>query len=139
MDTLTAARAQMELSLAFHMIFAALGIGMPLLMIIAEGLWLRTRQQHYLDLAHKWGKQQYQISEYENGNRRIYAHDLPVLAKALNVPISYFFQDEAVTEKESELEEVLLHEFRTLSSDEARQFVVKHLRDLAQLLDTSPD
>jgi cytochrome d ubiquinol oxidase subunit I len=56
MDTLTAARAQMEMSLAFHMIFAALGIGMPLLMVISEGIWLRTRQRHYLDLAHKWGK-----------------------------------------------------------------------------------
>ncbi len=56
MDTLTAARGQMEMSLAFHMIFAALGIGMPLMMVITEGLWLRTRRQHYLDLAQKWGK-----------------------------------------------------------------------------------
>lgn len=56
MDTLTAARAQMEVSLAFHMIFAALGIGMPLLMVMAEGLWLRTGQAHYRDLARKWAK-----------------------------------------------------------------------------------
>src|SRR5919202_853525 len=56
MNTLTAARGQMEMSLAFHMLFAALGIGMPLLMLIAEGLWLRTGHRHYLDLAHKWGK-----------------------------------------------------------------------------------
>ncbi len=56
MDTLTAARAQMEVSLAFHMVFAALGIGLPLLMVIAEGLGLRTGQQHYLDLARKWSK-----------------------------------------------------------------------------------
>ena len=56
MDTLTAARAQMEVSLAFHMVFAALGIGMPLLMVIAEGLWLRTRRPHYRALARKWAK-----------------------------------------------------------------------------------
>jgi cytochrome d ubiquinol oxidase subunit I len=56
MDTLTAARAQMAVSLGFHMIFAALGIGMPLLMVIAEGIWLRTKQPHYRDLARKWGK-----------------------------------------------------------------------------------
>jgi bd-type cytochrome oxidase subunit I len=49
MDTLTAARAQMEVSLAFHMVFAALGIGLPLLMAIAEGLWLRTGKQVYRD------------------------------------------------------------------------------------------
>lgn len=56
MDTLTAARVQMEVSLGFHMIFAALGIGMPLLMVIAEGLWLRTGKGHYRDLARKWAK-----------------------------------------------------------------------------------
>lgn len=56
MSVLTAARAQMELSLAFHMVFAALGIGMPVLMLIAEGLWLRTGREHYRELAQKWGK-----------------------------------------------------------------------------------
>lgn len=56
MDTLTAARAQMDLSLSFHMVFAALGIGMPLLMVLAEGLWLRTGTSHYRDLARTWAK-----------------------------------------------------------------------------------
>jgi cytochrome bd ubiquinol oxidase subunit I len=56
MDPLTAARSQMALSLGFHMVFAALGIGMPLLMVLAEGLWLRTGRPHYRDLARKWGK-----------------------------------------------------------------------------------
>ena len=56
METLTAARAQMEVSLGFHMIFAALGIGMPLLLLIAEGLWLRTKQEHYRELARQWAK-----------------------------------------------------------------------------------
>jgi hypothetical protein len=56
MDVLTAARAQMEVSLAFHMIFAALGIGMPLLMLIAEGQWLRTGRPHYRALARTWAK-----------------------------------------------------------------------------------
>lgn len=46
----------MELSLAFHMIFAALGIGMPLLMMIAEGLYVRRKNPHYLVLAKKWAK-----------------------------------------------------------------------------------
>src|SRR5215207_824848 len=56
MDTLTAARAQMEVSLAFHMIFAALGIGMPLLRVIAEGRWIRTGREHYRHLARKWAR-----------------------------------------------------------------------------------
>jgi cytochrome d ubiquinol oxidase subunit I len=56
MNTLSAARAQMEVSLGFHMIFAALGIGMPLLMLLAEGLQLRTGRPHYGRLARMWGK-----------------------------------------------------------------------------------
>ncbi|MDX1675295.1 MAG: cytochrome ubiquinol oxidase subunit I [Longimicrobiales bacterium] len=56
MDALLAARVQMEVSLAFHMVFAALGIGLPLLMVIAEGLWLRTGREHYRDLARTWAK-----------------------------------------------------------------------------------
>jgi cytochrome bd-type quinol oxidase subunit 2 len=36
------ARAQMGLSLAFHIVFAIVGIGLPVLMVVAEALWLRT-------------------------------------------------------------------------------------------------
>src|SRR5881296_2946785 len=50
------ARSQMAMSLAFHIVFAALGIGMPLLMAIAEGMYLRTKQPVYLDLCHRWAK-----------------------------------------------------------------------------------
>ncbi len=50
------ARSQMAMSLAFHIIFAALGIGMPLLMAIAEGMHLRTRQPVYLDLSKRWAR-----------------------------------------------------------------------------------
>jgi cytochrome d ubiquinol oxidase subunit I len=56
MSDFLAARAQMAMSLAFHIIFAAVGIGMPLLMVIAEGLWLRTREETYLVLAKRWAK-----------------------------------------------------------------------------------
>ncbi len=50
------ARSQMAMSLAFHIVFAALGIGMPLLMAMAEGMYLRTKQPVYLDLCHRWAK-----------------------------------------------------------------------------------
>ena len=56
MEDLLAARAQMAMSLAFHIIFASIGIAMPLLMVIAEGLWLKTRDETYLTLAKKWSK-----------------------------------------------------------------------------------
>ncbi len=56
MDTLTAARLQMTVSLAFHMVFAAIGIGLPLLLVLVEGRYLRTGQQQDLDLAKRWAK-----------------------------------------------------------------------------------
>ncbi|MDQ6630624.1 MAG: cytochrome ubiquinol oxidase subunit I [Verrucomicrobiota bacterium] len=54
MSDLFFARSQMAMSLVFHIIFAALGIGMPLLMAIAEGVYLRTGQAVYLDLCKRW-------------------------------------------------------------------------------------
>jgi cytochrome d ubiquinol oxidase subunit I len=50
------ARSQMAMSLAFHIIFAALGTGMPLLMAFAEGMYLRTCQPVYLDLSKRWAR-----------------------------------------------------------------------------------
>lgn len=56
MNPLTAARMQMTLSLAFHMIFAAVGIALPILLVLVEGLWIRTGREHYRRLAQKWAK-----------------------------------------------------------------------------------
>ena len=56
MSDLFAARSQMAMSLAFHIIFAAIGIAMPLLMIIAEWKWLRSKEDVYLTLAKRWAK-----------------------------------------------------------------------------------
>src|SRR5882724_9853233 len=56
MNDLLAARSQMAMSLAFHIIFAAIGIAMPLLMIISEWQWLRTKEEVYLTLAKRWAK-----------------------------------------------------------------------------------
>lgn len=56
MDHLFAARAQFAISMAFHIIFAVYGIGLPLLMVVAEGVWLRTRDLTYLRLAKRWAQ-----------------------------------------------------------------------------------
>ncbi len=56
MDHVIAARAQMGTSLAFHYIFAALGVGLPVLLIIVEGMWLRTGDRQYYMLARKWSR-----------------------------------------------------------------------------------
>src|SRR5262245_25637012 len=56
MSSLLAARCQMAMSLIFHIIFAAIGIGMPALMVIAERRYLATGLDHYLRLTRKWSK-----------------------------------------------------------------------------------
>src|SRR4029077_16133368 len=56
MSDLLAARSQMGISLAFHIVFAVIGIAMPLMMVIAERRWQVTGHDIYLDLAKRWAK-----------------------------------------------------------------------------------
>ena len=56
MDTLATARSLMALSLAFHIVFAVIGMAMPVLMVVSEGLWLRTGDPVYLDLTKRWAR-----------------------------------------------------------------------------------
>jgi cytochrome d ubiquinol oxidase subunit I len=50
------ARAQMGLSLAFHIVFAAVGVALPLLMVISDIRYLRTRDAEYLELSKRLAK-----------------------------------------------------------------------------------
>src|SRR6266481_10124933 len=56
MSDVLAARSQMAVSLAFHIVFAVIGIAMPVLMVLAERRWQRTRDPVYLDLAKRWAR-----------------------------------------------------------------------------------
>ena len=56
MSDLIAARAQMAMSLAFHIIFAVVGVAMPVLMVIAERRWQTSGDRIYLELAKRWAK-----------------------------------------------------------------------------------
>lgn len=56
MDELLAARLQMALSLGFHIIFACIGMTMPVLMAFSEWRWLRSGQQVFLDITKAWSK-----------------------------------------------------------------------------------
>jgi len=56
MPDLLAARSQMAMSLAFHILFAVVGIGMPVLMVVAEQRYRRTGDAICLELAKRWAK-----------------------------------------------------------------------------------
>jgi cytochrome d ubiquinol oxidase subunit I len=55
-EPLTYARSQMGLSLAFHIVFAAVGVALPLLMVLADLRWLKTRDPEYLELSKRLAK-----------------------------------------------------------------------------------
>jgi hypothetical protein len=54
MSDLFFARSQMGMSLAFHIIFAVIGMAMPLLMAVSEGCYLWTKRPIYLELSKRW-------------------------------------------------------------------------------------
>ena len=56
MDDLLAARSLMAMSLAFHIVFAVIGIAMPAMMAVAEWRWIRTGDEVFLALAKRWAK-----------------------------------------------------------------------------------
>ena len=56
MSDLLAARAQMALSLGFHIVFASIGIAMPFLMAIAHFRFLRTGDADAGRLTRAWAK-----------------------------------------------------------------------------------
>ncbi len=56
MDDILFARLQMAFSLGFHIIFASIGIAMPVLMVFAERLWMTTGDRDYYELTKAWAK-----------------------------------------------------------------------------------
>jgi cytochrome d ubiquinol oxidase subunit I len=56
MDHLSYARIDMGLSLAFHMIFAAAGVALPLFMVLADVCYLRTRDGDYLEISRRMAR-----------------------------------------------------------------------------------
>src|SRR6202047_2985238 len=44
----------MGMSLAFHIIFAVIGMAMPLIMVVSEGCYLWTRNPIYMELSKRW-------------------------------------------------------------------------------------
>jgi len=56
MDTVTLSRAFFGSSLAFHIIFATLGIGLSLMIFISEVLYHWRKDSDYAVMAKRWTK-----------------------------------------------------------------------------------
>jgi cytochrome bd ubiquinol oxidase subunit I len=55
-SNLVAARLQMAFTLGFHIVLACFGVGIPVLVLLAEGMYLRTRDEGWRTLARRWSK-----------------------------------------------------------------------------------
>lgn len=56
MDVLILARIQFALTIMFHYIYPVLSIGLSLIMVIVEGLYMKTKNPVYLNMAKFWTK-----------------------------------------------------------------------------------
>lgn len=56
MDNVILARALFGTSMAFHIIFATLGVGIPFMVVFAELLYQLRKNKHYAILARRWTK-----------------------------------------------------------------------------------
>ncbi|RLQ97845.1 cytochrome ubiquinol oxidase subunit I [Falsibacillus albus] len=54
MDDLTIARSLFGTTMAFHIIFATLGVGIPLMVLVAEILYQRTKDAEYAIMGKRW-------------------------------------------------------------------------------------
>src|SRR5208283_4505736 len=56
MDVLTLSRIQFGATIAFHYIYPPLSIGLGVLLVVMEGLWLKTKNPVYHQMARFWTK-----------------------------------------------------------------------------------
>ena len=47
-------RVLTELTLSFHIIYATIGVGIPLMIMIAQWVGIKKQDEHYILLARRW-------------------------------------------------------------------------------------
>jgi len=72
-----------------------------------------------LELAKMLGITQAALSNYELGKRRVYSHQIELIAKHLEKPISYFLDDES-----------MLEDYENIIKDEMLESVIGKIKQL---------
>ncbi len=83
------------------------------------------------DFAEAVGKDQKAIYEYETGKRKVSAVELASFARALGVPVSYFYEGDF---KVDDLDQVLLQEFHSLPTDKDKQAAIQSVQLLSDAI-----
>src|SRR5699024_1060685 len=55
-DTVFNSRLLTELTLSFHIIYATIGVGVPLMIMIAQWVGIKKNDEHYILLARRWAR-----------------------------------------------------------------------------------
>ncbi len=55
-ESVLLSRVLTELTLSFHIIYATIGVGVPLIIIIAQWLGIKKNDEHYIVLARRWAR-----------------------------------------------------------------------------------
>ncbi len=85
-----------------------------------------------LELAKMLGITQAALSNYELGKRRVYFHQIELIAEHLEKPISYFLDDESMLEG---YENIINDEMIELITSKMKQLNRKELLQLDQFID----
>lgn len=83
------------------------------------------------ELAILIGKDQRAISEYEHGERRVVAVDIPVLAQILDVSLTYFFED---THQDKDLDDRILQQFHRLPDRRSQEAAIELVRVFSDVM-----
>lgn len=83
------------------------------------------------DFAAQISRDQRAVSEYEHGKRRIAVIDLPVIARVLDVPLLYFYEDVL---SPHDLDTEVLQQFHRLPDTQARKAAIELLRVFSDTL-----
>lgn len=86
------------------------------------------------DLALEMGKDQRAISEYERGDRRVIATDIPLFAQILDVSTEYFFKD---VDENQELIDRILQQFHRLPDRRTQEAAIDLIRVFSDVLQPS--
>lgn len=72
MDSVEISRFLTGMTLAVHIIFATIGVGMPLMFAIAEFIGIRKNDANYIALAKRWSKRVHNYSSRWSRDRYYY-------------------------------------------------------------------
>uniref|UniRef100_UPI00406C6855 cytochrome ubiquinol oxidase subunit I n=1 Tax=Sporosarcina sp. FSL K6-3508 TaxID=2921557 RepID=UPI00406C6855 len=56
MDSVFYSRVLTELTLSFHIIYATIGVGVPLMIMLAQWVGIKKNDEHYILLARRWAR-----------------------------------------------------------------------------------